>query len=63
MYKTDTKRVILTRDVKWHGFDGENAANDPTLLDLTESKVHKSGRSLRNQERWGGGGGSGCKER
>ena len=32
MYNTATKRVILTHDVKWHGFDGSNTANDPTLF-------------------------------
>ena len=36
MYNPATKRVILTHDMKWHVFDGENAANDPTLFDFDE---------------------------
>ena len=36
MYNTATKRVILTRDIKWHGFDGANAANEPTLFYFTQ---------------------------
>ena len=36
MYNPATKRVILTRDVKWRGFDGANAATEPTLFEFTE---------------------------
>ena len=36
MYNPATKQVVLTCDVKWHGFDGSNAANDPTPFDFTE---------------------------
>ena len=36
-YNPDTKQVILTCDVKWHRFDGENTANDLTLLTLLKA--------------------------
>ena len=42
MCSLTTKRVVLTCDVKWHGFDGANAANDPTLFDCTEGTGQKT---------------------
>ena len=55
--------MVLTHDIKWHGFDGENAANNPTIFDLTEGKVYKSGRSLRDQDIWGRGWGGTKRDR
>ena len=42
MYNPATKRVILTRGIKWHGFDGSNTANDPTLFEFTEDTGWKT---------------------
>ena len=52
MYNTATKRVILTRDIKWQGFDGANTANYPTLFDSIEGTVQKTtiGDNSRKRE-------------
>ena len=42
MYKPATKRVVLTCDVEWHGFDGSNSANNPTFFEFIEGTVQKT---------------------
>ena len=42
MYNPATKQVILKGDIKWNGFDGENASNEPTLFDFTEGTGQKT---------------------
>ena len=41
MYKPATKEVILTHDIKWHGFYGENTENHQTLPELNEGTGQK----------------------
>ena len=41
MYNPATKQVILKGDIKWNGFDGENAVNAPTLLTLLKAQDRK----------------------
>ena len=36
VYNPATKRVILTHDIKWHGFYGANTSNEPTIFEFTE---------------------------
>ena len=36
MYKPDTNQAVLTLDIKWHRFYGENVANEPTPFVFTE---------------------------
>ena len=40
-YNLATKRVISTSDIKWHGFDGENAVNDQKKLNLMKAQDTK----------------------
>ena len=42
VYNPATKRVILTHDIKWHGFYGANTSNEPTLFDFTEDTWWKT---------------------
>ena len=42
MLNPANKRVIVTRDIKWHAHDEENAEKDPTLFEFTEVKVQKT---------------------
>ena len=48
MYNRATKRLVLIRDVKWHWFYGENAANEPTLFDFNEGTWQKT--TIRENE-------------
>ena len=51
MYNTATKRVILTRGIKWHGFDGSNTANYPTLFVFIEGTAQKTKISDNSRRR------------
>ena len=51
MYNTATDRVILTRDIKWHKFDGANTENYPTLFVSIEGTSQKTTISDNSRRR------------
>ena len=55
MYNPATKWAILTCDVKWHVFDGSNAANNPTFFDFTwgtgkKTNIRKIARNKKEND-------------
>ena len=51
MYNSATMQVILTRNIKWNGFDGTNLAIDPTLFDFTDRKYIRKQPFVITQEK------------